>query len=184
MPNWAEGVVVIRGHSSEDIQKFVLHFSSDFRDEILIQAGMDSDYPRFARSFLNIYGPEEYMSIIAQTNHRDEDERGCYRVCLSVNFAWSASCCILPGKHSYLDTASESDRKGLISVMDAVKKHNVWIEIFTEEPGMCFQEHILVNNLGEIVIDEALSISNEETEDGEIITIGGYTEDCDHPFQL
>ncbi len=42
-----------------------------------------------------------------------------------------------------------------ITLIEACQKWNLDMEVFSEEPGCCFQEHIMVVN-GEVVIDECV----------------------------
>lgn len=178
MPNWAEGFVVVKGSTVKDVKEFMLHFLSNTRQEILIEAGMDSDYPYFARSFLDVWETISYIDLFNEIDE-DEDENGLksYRLEFDVNFAWGAGCCLIDVKGSYLRENDGTRAKGLISLPEACIAHNVEVELFTEEPGMCFQEHLRVNPQGQILVDESVEIKIEEDESGETETIGGYQVD-------
>jgi hypothetical protein len=82
-----------------------------------------------------------------------------------------------------------------ITLIEACQKWNLDMEVFSEEPGCCFQEHIMVIN-GEVVVDECeewneydlddfdtkeeaeeelgIKITDLEWEDGGYISRGGF----------
>lgn len=84
-----------------------------------------------------------------------------------------------------------------ITLIEACRKYNVDMEVFSEESGCCFQEHIMVIN-GDVVIDECvewneyclddfdtkeeaeeeleIEITDEEWNEGGFIGRGGFGE--------
>lgn len=176
MPNWATGSVAIRGKTEIDIRKFLLHFLFDERSTVIRQSDEDDDYPYFARSFLMLWNERDFLEL---ANKIEKHEDGSYYIEVDVQFAFSAYCCILEGEHSYLIGSNGLQSKEIISLKQACQKHNVKCEVYTHEPGCCFQEHIVCDENGNLV-DECKEVSYEENKDGSFTIIGGFSEgeDC------
>jgi len=182
MPNWAEGMVAVRGSSIIDIKNFLLRFLSDERKQLLKQSGNDDDYKYFARSFMDVYGRADSLNLF---NSIEDCEDGTFYVEFSIQFAWSAACCLMDIKGSYLRDESNQRVKDLISLPEACIEHHVACEIYTEESGCCFEEHIVVNGKGEVLVDEAQDIEYYENEDGDtVVKPGGFAEDGCYLFTI
>lgn len=184
MPNWAYGDIAIRGHKKEDIQNFVLRFLFTCRDEMLVQAGLESDYQYFARTFIDCKDAHDVIRLFNQIEDGYSEDTGRYRLSLLAEFAWSASTCVIRGEHGYIKDENGNPKPKLISLDEAAKAHNVWVEIFTEELGNCFEEHMLVNNQGEWVINDHHSVLVDEDEEGCTVISGGYDEGEGYPFEI
>jgi len=61
----------------------------------------------------------------------------------SIDFAWSVATCLIDGY-------PQNNPDTCITLMDACKKHNVKVDITSEESGVGFEEHITCSNKGEI----------------------------------
>lgn len=57
-----------------------------------------------------------------------------------------------PNRWSFDEDVSELE---FITLIEACKKWNVDMEVYSEEPGCCFQEHFIVID-GELVVDECV----------------------------
>jgi len=121
MPNWCNGIVTIRGKKKDDVRNFCKLFVFD--DET---GGKKGKY--FARSFIH----QEWKDFKKEYLNSKE-------VTFLVDFAWSAYSCIIAGY---------PNGKECVTLEWACKKYNVDVEIETEEGGLCFEEHIIGNNMG------------------------------------
>ena len=74
-------------------------------------------------------------------------------VCLSFECAWSAYTCMFNGPGSYYYHYSKELIYGT-HVQEQAKRLQLEIEIYSEEPGAGFQEHYLVDNFGNLIINE------------------------------
>lgn len=185
MGNWAEGVVVVRGDNPESIQKFLLHFQFDERNEVITQMNMDEDYLVFARAHLHIYRIVDLLDIVRQMGEAQEHRCGKYRVEVRTRFSCSASLCVLDFPYSYAITAKTNGKNKLITLLDAANNHNVWVEVFTEEIISGFQEHILINNDGKYVELDSRQIELEYGDDYTYTVSGGFeNEEGRFPFRL
>lgn len=154
MPNWADGVVAMRGNTRTDIRNFILHFLFDNRKEVLAEYKLSPEYEYFPRAFLDVVQTVDFQDVINSITE-DEDSKTFYLE-LNASFAWSASICLVDGKESYFREKDGSRSKSpLITLSEACAEHKVTVELYTEELGMDFNEHILVNSDGIIKIDEA-----------------------------
>lgn len=92
------------------------------------------------------------------------------------NCAWSVYCCMFDGPSTYYGTYSENDkndekslfRKEHTTTLPQIsQEHNLKIEVYSCEPGMCFAEHYLIKN-GEIVTEEEFEYREYSKYDEEI----------------
>lgn len=185
MPNWATGEVVLRGNKIEDLQKFVLRFGAKERRQGLVDAGLDDNYQYFYRSFIHLSTLDAYYNLFQGVEEVDNsDGCGSLRLAFYADFAWSMTGCLVD---QFLGDGSEDEEpsgKTILSVMEAAKLHGVWFEAYAEELGMCFHEHVLVNNLGEILASEGTDVAADEV-DGETVVSGGYDiDDGSFPYSI
>ena len=124
MPNWCGGSVCVSG-KDKDILEFCKYFV--FENE--------KEKPKyFARSFIH----SNWKDFI-----EDEIEDGCF----FVDFAWSVTSCLISGY-------PQDNPDKCITLMDACKKHNVKVDITSEESGVGFEEHIICNSNGKLTKNE------------------------------
>lgn len=117
MPNWAYGTVQVKSDKPENIEKFCKYFI--FSDEVGTK-----EAPYFARSFIEMTW-EEFK----------KEHLGLTEAEFSVQFAWSASCCLIngyPQDHPELHP----------NFQDLCKELEVDVFIKTEEGMMGFEEEI------------------------------------------
>jgi len=130
MPNWANGTVSVSG-KPKDIQKFCQYFIFQEDDG---NESMNKKY--FARSF--------YWD--SWENFKKEILTG-EGATFNIDFAWSVTSCLIDG-YPTRDLKNEC-----ITLSEACKECNVYVEIEAEEGGIGFEEHIEVDEKGELVCD-------------------------------
>lgn len=92
--------------------------------------------------------PHLWRIFSAEIDDITEDEIYIYGDC-----AWSVYSCMFDGNHTY----QKDDKTGKGTTITALAKElNLDIEIFSEEPGCGFMEHFLINNCGELEIDDCI----------------------------
>jgi len=94
--------------------------------------------------------------------------------------AWSCSSTMLDGLGSYYATYGNFQNDGAprrSHLKELTKLLDIVVELYSDESGMCFQEHILVSR-GDIIIDDCVDWTDSyEDEDGNYIeATGGYGE--------
>jgi hypothetical protein len=96
-----------------------------------------------------------------------EKEGDNYSAVFQGDVAWSASAWVrgIPDPNSKSETGA-----GYTNLVELCKTLDIGVEIWTSEPGMCFQEHILINNRG---------LSSYDTTDWTV----EYDEETDEPIE-
>ena len=123
MPNWSCGRVTVKGEP-EDVKKFCEYFNYEddtYRDDLRKKC--------FARSFVH----QDWTSFVEDYNLGESND-----VEFNVDFAWSAHSCLIEGY-------PQDNKRNCITLATACKRHNVKVDITTEEPGMGFEEHIVAD---------------------------------------
>jgi len=136
MPNWACGLVSVSG-TKRNVINFVSRFIYDGDKE-------ETEDPKlryFARSFTNTERQSVLDDIEDAFNGQSEESEFTFEI--QVDFAWSAFSCTIQGYPQ--DLPDEC-----ITLMDACKADHVCADIKTEEGGMCFEEHITCDKLGQV----------------------------------
>ena len=88
--------------------------------------------------------------------------------------AWSVWSCMFEGDHTYYSDFKSNDNGKRTTIDRLCKKYNVRCEIFSEEYGVGFQEHYLIDEDGVVLVDECEEATEEEKEDGEWEVKGGF----------
>lgn len=136
MPNWTFTRISVVGRK-ECVKEFikVLNANYDYN-----KYNFDHKFHIF-RTLVQSYDHEIYGQIMQAD--------------IYVECAWSVYVCMFKGPHTYYN-----DRIGLynraVSIDELSKIYNLNIEIWSEEPGLCFQEHYYIIN-GNIIINEEFS---------------------------
>lgn len=149
MPNECSAVVWVAGrkdHVDEFIRITKAYYNySDFKNEKSMEF---SHTPHLFRIF--------YSEIM------DYEQEGLF-VCASLDIwcAWSVSSCML--EDGYYTTLKKHCEEGGIPfygthLVECAKKLNISIEAISEEPGMGFMEHYLINQNGDFVIYECVDM--------------------------
>jgi len=126
MANWCYGSVEVKG-KPKDIEQFCRMFV--FEDKEGKTFAIEKKY--FARSF-------------TQCSWADfkKDNLGSDCADFNIQFAWSVTTCLIDGY---------PNGKDYVTLSYACKKHNVSVDIESEEEGMGFEEHITCDNKGNVV---------------------------------
>lgn len=91
---------------------------------------------------------------------KEDDQYGDYvHYQIWGDCAWSVYCCMLDkqGNWSYYGRLKESypDTFKGTTLIDLSARFGLIIEIWSEEPGMCFREHYIIQN-GVMIVDECI----------------------------
>lgn len=101
----------------------------------------------------------------------DIDEEDDYRSVIVDGYcAWSVNSCMMEDGYYFDNKKEYGDKSKGTTLVELSKDNNVQIEVYSEEGGACFQEHILIVD-GEIVINDCVDyfeIEKEQFEDDEM----------------
>lgn len=115
---------------------------------------MQADYDYGAMEFSH----DRHFFRVFEADYDEIENLGddIYKVVISGNCAWSVGCCMFDmGHHGYYQEFKErfpNEFRGT-TISAESERLNLSIEIFSEECGMCFQEHYIVID-GKIIEDE------------------------------
>ena len=139
MPNYCHYSMCVVGEK-ENVEEFIKVIQADY------------DY----NSMVFSYDRHLFRVFEAYYDEIDEFEDNVCQVVIGGECAWSVACCMFDiGHHGYYHDLKErfpNEFKGTTIPAES-ERLNLSIEIFSEECGMCFQEHYKVIN-GEIVEEE------------------------------
>ena len=138
MPNYCNYSMKVVG-TKQNIQEFIK----------VIQA----DYNYYDMTF----SYDRHMFRVFEAEHDEIEERadGRFETVINGYCAWSvASCMFAAGYYRDSQKSHPDNFKG--TTLDIESKNlNLDIEVYSEEPGCCFQEHYIIIN-GDIVCDECV----------------------------
>ena len=142
MPNWCNGLVVVRGkpQNIENFCQLFLFTDREDKDELteLIDEkvnGKDKIKDKyFARSFID-----------SKWKDFKDEELGRDEVSFNVNFAWSCNSCLIEG---YPDKDNDC-----VTLEWACKKFDVEVDIETEEEDLGFEEKIIYTKEEGLIYD-------------------------------
>lgn len=141
MPNWAWGPVRITG-TKENVLAFSKRFiTQDKEEDIRVLPGVKF----FGRSFYDYTRDALEDEIRSKFPESAEAEEATVEI--MIDFAWSATSCLIS---NYPLHSPEC-----ISLADACKEDHVDVVIQTQEPGMCFEEHISCDRNGKLEQNES-----------------------------
>lgn len=82
-------------------------------------------------------------------------ENDIYQAVINGNCAWSVRCCMFADGY-YEDLKRDYPNEYRCTTLPIESERlNLDIEVFSEETGMCFQEHYVIKN-GEVVVSECV----------------------------
>lgn len=81
-----------------------------------------------------------------------ENDDGTITLCINGDCAWSVYSCMMIDD---IGTYAKGDRENDTSLQLESRRLRLEIEVFSEEPGMCFQEHYIYKN-GEEIANECV----------------------------
>ncbi|QIK57027.1 hypothetical protein G7059_03755 [Erysipelothrix sp. HDW6A] len=93
---------------------------------------------------------------------------------VSGHCAWSVYSCMMEGPYTYYNQLKTFENFKGTTLVEISQTYNVDIEVYSEEPGMCFQEHYLIRN-GVVEVDEETPYyENYNEKTGEYESQGGF----------
>ena len=158
MPNYCDYTMKVTGKSKESLEEFVS----------IIKANYDYDKGEIpVRHFCRVF--DAYSGEII------DKEDGIYEVDIDGYCAWNAYSCFSKGAHTYHDYINKTfrSRSRATCIQNECRRLNLFVEIFTEETGMAFQEHIICSPKG-ILKTEYKNIHFNENEDDTYEVIDGF----------
>ena len=161
MPNYCDYQMKLRG-AKENVQKFIAYLKADYS----YNNGKweCSEDRHFFRVFEAAHDPgEDTVDVSGETI----STVGGY-------CAWSVFSCLFEGNHTYYDQwKNDGENFKGTHILEASKELDLDIEIYSEEAGVGFMEHYLIEK-GELLVDDCFDDFREiEDEDGEWIKTGG-----------
>ena len=143
-----------------------------------------------------------YMGRGAEADIQYEDEEN--RAFIDGQCKWSVQSAMIDNAISMRTEPNmwhfgnvDTSKLEFVTLVEACERWNLTVEVYSEEPGCCFQEHYMIVN-GELVCDECvdwheyclddfetkeeaekeldIKITDEEWADGGFITRGGFDE--------
>lgn len=130
--------------------------------------GSEANLKRLA-SILKYDDKEYALSRIFSAEICDETKDA---ISIFGDCAWSVYCCMCEGDSTYFNGGTPVfDNGAKRTTIDRLAKMlNLKIEIWSEECGIGFQEHYLINEEGEFLIDDCRDASFDEEDE----IIGGF----------
>ena len=138
MPNYCNYSMKVVG-TKENIEEFIKVMNADYN-----YYDMTFDYDR-------------HMFRVFEAEHDEIEARtdGKFETIINGYCAWSVATCMFEGGY-YKDVKKGHPDEFRGTTLDIEsKKLNLNIEVYSEEPGCCFQEHYVILN-GDIVCDECV----------------------------
>jgi hypothetical protein len=112
------------------------------------------------------YDRHMFRVFEAVSDEIDEYDDGVFAVTINGYCAWSVRSCMFDdGYYGRIKERYSDDFRGTTLLLES-KKLGLNIEVFSEESGMCFQEHYMIID-GELVCDECVDWSEYWVEEYE-----------------
>ena len=101
--------------------------------------GKRENIEEFVKVMTDYERPKHFWRVFsAYTDYDEPDENGLTTAMISGDCAWSVHCCMCIGPCTY---AGDADEEYRTSLQDESKRLQLEIEVYSDEPGMAFQEH-------------------------------------------
>ena len=138
MPNYCSYVMKVKGKKL-NVEEFIKVMQADY------------NYLTMKFSFERHMGGRVFDATVTEIVKEEDD----YIVMLNGDCAWSVDCCMRNSTYSYYrnflwDYGKEC--KSTTLELES-KRLKLKIEVFSEEPGMCFAEHYCYDN-GNLICEE------------------------------
>ena len=168
MPNYCNYEMKIKGRK-ENVDKFASYVKADYSYDEIINENNDKE------AVYKELTADKHFYRILEACIIDEEifENGDSEVIISGYCAWSILSCMTDDFGSYYKKNEELVNHKGTHLVEATKELDVVVEIFSEEPGMGFMEHYLVDR-GNMVVGECVDYEEEyDEETDECIYHGG-----------
>lgn len=153
MPNLCSFSMLVKGHKNDlETVNQILHADYNYHDGKLVSCNAEKHLFR------------------TWVLHSEFDET----LEVSGECAWSVYSCMLEGGHTYYDKLQDYENFRGTTLLEISKTYNVDIEVYSEEPGLCFQEHYVIRNGCLEVEEEVPYYENYNEETGEYESEGGF----------
>ena len=178
MPNYCNYSMCVIGRK-ENVEEFIKVIKADYN-----YGTMEFSYDR-------------HLFRVFDADYDEIEQVGdnAYQVIIDGDCAWSVATCMLEaGYYKDLKERYAKEFRGTTLQIES-ERLNLDIEVFSEERGMCFQEHYIIRK-GELEVDECvdweeyfleeyetkeeaekdlgIEITDEEGENEEVISRGGF----------
>ena len=131
MPNICLATVTVKGNIN-NVDEFTKIIQADYNYDTM----KFTHKPHFFRIFETPIIDEEIDGLIKTTTYL-------------IECAWSVSVCMESGPFSYYDECKTEFKEFYATNLQICARNlNLFIEIFSEEPGIGFNEYIMYNNFG------------------------------------
>lgn len=104
-----------------------------------------------------------YRVFSAEEDAEYEESDGLFSLEIWGDVAWSARLWVHDEQSSY----NPKTEKQYKTLTELCKMLNIAVEIYTKETGLEFQEHYIVDNLGNILVSECVDWGEEYDDDDE-----------------
>lgn len=137
MPNLCSYSMKVKG-TPENVQEFIKIIQANYSYENGVCVDFKTKEP-IERHLWRVFDADIFD---------DETENNIRVIILTGSCAWSVHSCMCSGRGTY---QSDNPNKNGTTLADESKRLNLSIEVFSEEPGMCFMEHYVYVNGKEII---------------------------------
>ena len=139
MPNYCYYSMCVKG-TKENVEEFIKVIQADY------------DYSTMTFS----HDRHLFRVFEAEYDEIERLDKYMYQVVIQGNCAWSVSSCMLDnGSYGYYEDCKKrfpNEFRGTTLPIES-ERLGLDIEVFSEECGMCFQEHYVILN-GKLIVDE------------------------------
>lgn len=159
MPNYCNYGMKIKG-KKENVNKLIDYIKADY------DYNKEEPYCSEEKHFFRMFECEVYEKTIIE----DDKEYSCeaYGYC-----AWSIYSCMFKGDSTYYNGFKDREKFFATDIVTESKLLDLEIEIFSEESGVGFMEHYLIDK-GKLLINDCIDyIETYDEETDEYETEGG-----------
>lgn len=157
MPNYCDGFMYVRGYK-DNVDEFVRILNADY-SYFKKKPDGSPDYlnKEWCTDDANFSYKPHFFRIFETQILQEVYNSGVYK-CISIDLtcAWSFYCCMFNGPLSYFDDMEREHYGNHFGthILRESKRLQLEIEMWSYEPGMCFQEHYKICS-GVLVKDES-----------------------------
>lgn len=148
---------------------------------------LEADYDYQREPIMNIDGPQRHFSRIFNINFAGYKNEAIYdcsedtddvEIDLVGDCAWSVYSCMCKGNHTYYNSLKEEYKEKCLAtnLEEETRLLYLKVEIYSEEPGVGFQEHMIYDN-GKCLVNDCVDYYEDYDEESDEYTpVGGFEE--------
>lgn len=122
--------------------------------DMKVVAERPEDLDEFLSMMTYSHPEEKYFARIFEAYpYNEHEEDGKYVMYISGDCAWSVYSCMCSGPFTYYDDNAKNGSK-ITNLAIETKRLKLKVEIFSEEPGVGFAEHIIFDNGKQLLMEE------------------------------